>query len=158
MAPNDTIGAPALEHVADLDVRVAAPTEIGATAAGMRRVIAITGGTVAGPRLSGRILPGGADYQIIRSDGVAELHARYVIATDAQELIYVENSGLRHGPAEAMARITRGETVDPALIYCRTTPRFETAAPGLQWLVRDLFVASVARFPDRVAISVWRVA
>jgi hypothetical protein len=149
--------APTLEHVADLDVRVAAAVEIGAVAAGTRRVIAITGGTVAGPRLSGRILPGGADFQLIRADGVAELHARYVIETDARELIYVENSGLRHGPPEAMARIKRGEPVDPALIYCRTTPRFETAAPALQWLVRDLFVASVARFPDRVAVSVYRV-
>jgi hypothetical protein len=151
------MGAPALEHVADFAVLVAPPIEIGATAAGARRVIAITGGTVTGPRLAGRILPGGADFQIIRTDGVAELHARYVIETDARELIYVENSGLRHGPAEAMARLARGEPVDPALIYCRTTPRFETAAPGLQWLVRDLFVASVARFPDRVAVSVYRV-
>jgi hypothetical protein len=80
-----------------------------------------------------------------------------VIETDAGELIYVENSGLRHGPPEAMARLARGEPVDPALIYCRTTPRFETAAPGLQWLARDLFVASAARFPDRVALRVYRV-
>jgi hypothetical protein len=149
--------APALEPIADFDVRVAAAIEIGAVPAGMRRVIAISGGTVAGPRLSGRILPGGADFQLIRTDGVAELHARYVIETDAKELIYVENSGLRHGPPEAMDRLKRGEPVDPALIYCRTSPRFETAAPALQWLVRDLFVASVARFPDRVAISVYRV-
>jgi hypothetical protein len=149
--------APTLEHVADFDVLVAAPIEIGAVATGTRRVIAITGGTVTGPRLAGRILPGGADFQLIRADGVAELHARYVIETDAKELVYVENSGLRHGPADAMARLKRGEQVDPALIYCRTSPRFETAAPALQWLVRDLFIASVARFPDRVAVSVYRV-
>jgi hypothetical protein len=149
--------APTLEHVADFDVRIAAAIEIGAVATGVRRVIAITGGTVAGPRLAGRILPGGADFQLIRADGVAELHARYVIETDAKELVYVENSGLRHGAPEAMERLKRGEPVDPALITCRTSPRFETAAPALQWLVRDLFVASVARFPDRVAVSVYRV-
>ena len=107
---------PVLEHVCDLAVRVAVPLAIGDTGAGVRRVVDILGGTVTGPRLRGRIRPGGADFQIIRADGAAELHARYVIEAADGALVYVENTGIRGGPAEALARLNRGEPVDPALI------------------------------------------
>jgi len=72
---------PELLHVADLSVEVGDPIETGEPAAGVRRMIPILGGTVAGPRLTGRILPGGADFQLSRNDGVTELEARYVILT-----------------------------------------------------------------------------
>lgn len=146
-----------LEHIAGLKVSVGHPIEIGATAAGVRRVIPILGGEVSGPRLQGRVLPAGADYQLIRSDGVAELHARYVIESAGGSLIYVENSGLRHGPAEAMERLRRGEPVDPALIYFRTATKFETPDENFSWLARHIFVGVGVRHPDRVEIAIYQV-
>jgi hypothetical protein len=141
-----------LAHIADFVVTVAEAIEIGA-----RRVIPITGGEALGPKLRGRILAAGADFQTVRADEVAELHARYVLETTDGALVYVENVGLRHGPAEAMEKIKRGEPVDPALIYCRTTPRFETADERYRWLTRYLFVADVARRPDRVEIAIYQI-
>ncbi len=148
---------PALEHAFDLAVRVAAPLSIGETGSGVRRVVDILGGDVTGPRLTGRIRPGGADFQIIRPSGLAELHARYVIEASDGALVYVENTGIRTGPADALARLNRGEPVDPALIYFRSAPRFETAAPGLAWLMQHVFLATGVRRPDRVELSVFLV-
>jgi hypothetical protein len=149
--------APSLEHVADLAVEIAEPLEIGEMGAGERRVIPIIGGTVEGPRLKGRIRPAGADFQIIRSCGVTELVARYVIEAEGGVLIYVENSGLRHGPPELMAKLRRGESVDPTQIYFRTVPRFETASPDYAFLTRHIFIASAARFPREVKLRIWLV-
>lgn len=149
--------APELRHVADLAIRVGTPFEIGETGLGERRVIAILGGTVTGPRLSGIVRPGGADFQVIRADGLTELHARYVLALDDGATVYVENTGLRFGPPDALARLRRGEPVDPGLIYFRTAPRFETAAPAYRWLVTHLFLATGRRRPDSVEIALFQV-
>jgi len=151
------VPTPALVHVADLVVRIAEPIEIGRISGNLRRMIPIVGGEVLGPRIRGKVLPGGADFQIMRADGVTDLHARYVIEIEAGQLIYVENSGVRYGPPELMEKLRRGEVVDPALIYFRTTPRFETAAPGCEWLMRNLFICSGARFPDRVEMRFFQV-
>ena len=151
------IQTPGLVHVADLVVRIADPIEIGRISGNLRRVIPIAGGDVLGPRIRGRVLPGGADFQIMRADGVTDLEARYVIETEEGQLIYVENSGVRYGPPELMEKLRRGEAVDPALIYFRTTPRFETAAPGYEWLMRNLFLCSGARFPNRVEMRFFQV-
>jgi hypothetical protein len=151
------IATPELMHVADLVVRIAEPIEIGRISGNLRRMIPIAGGDVLGPRIRGKVLPGGADHQLIRADGVTDLQARYVIETEDAHLIYVENSGVRYGPPELMEKLRRGEPVDPALIYFRTTPRFETAAPQYEWLMRNLFVCSGARFPDRVEMRFFQV-
>lgn len=151
------IPTPGFVHVADLTAEVAAPTEVGTSVLGRRRVIPILGGRIKGPRLEGRVLPGANDYQIIRSDGVLELQARYVVETADGASIYVENTGMREGPAELIARQAAGELIDPALIYFRTVPRFETADPRYQWLMRRLFVCAGARFPDRVEIRFFEV-
>lgn len=148
---------PELEHVADLVARIGAPLEIGRVAGNLRRMIPIAGGEVLGPRIRGKVLPGGADYQVMRSDGITDLHARYVIETDTGDLIYVENSGIRYGPPELMEKLRRGELVEPASIYFRSSPRFETAAPGYEWLMQSLFICSGARFPDRVELRFFRV-
>jgi len=145
--------APLLEHIADVLVRVAAPTVVSAS----RRVIGITGGEVLGPKLRGKVLAGGADFQVIREDRTTELEARYVIETDSGALIYVINTGFRHGPAEAMERLLRGEVVDPALIYCRSTPRFETEAAEYQWLTKNVFVGTAVRRPDSVELAIYQV-
>jgi hypothetical protein len=91
--------------------------QLGRTPFGERRVINILGGQVEGPRLKGRILPGGADWQLVRSDGVADISARYTIESDAGGHVLVSSDGLRHGPPEVMARLMRGEPVDASLYY-----------------------------------------
>ena len=146
-----------LEHAFDARALVAQPREFGNTGVGERRVIDVTGGEVSGPRLKGRILPG-ADFQIIRANGLTELHARYAIETHDGALIYVVNDGIRFGPREALDKLKRGEPVDPALIYFRSVPRFETSAPHYAWMMECIFIASGARRPDAVELSVYRVA
>jgi hypothetical protein len=148
---------PGLELVTRLMVQVDPPVEAGTTGQGLRRIIPIRGGTATGPGFGGTIERGGADVQLIRPDGVAEVAARYIITTPRGTHVFLENTGVRHGPPEAMARIVRGEPVDPAEIYFRSVPRFETDDPELRWLERDLFVATGARFPDRVQIDVFHV-
>jgi hypothetical protein len=151
------IATPQLEHVADLVVTIHAPIEIGRISGNLRRMIPIASGEVKGPKLFGKVVSGGADYQMLRADGVSELEARYVIELNDGGLVYVENRGIRFGPPELMEKIRRGEPVDPALIYFRSTPRFETAAPGYEWLMRHLFLCSGARYPDRVELRFFQV-
>ena len=148
---------PKLSFVTKLEVAVAPPIAIGETAEGLRRIVPIIGGRADGPRLSGRILAAGADYQLIKPDGYTSLDARYAVETHDGALLYIVNSGVRYGPPDVMARITRGETVDPALVYFRSTPRFETASPTYLSLTRPLFIASGARHPDCVELSVFEV-
>lgn len=139
------------------EIALAAAQELGETPQGRRRIIGITGGRFSGERLSGRVLPGGADWQVIRSDGVADLDARYTLETADGALIYVRNRGYRHGPAEILRRLASGENVDPGLYYMRTTPRFETGDPRYAWLNRIICVASGARRRDAVELQVFEV-
>ena len=131
--------------------------DLGDTPLGRRRIIGITGGSFAGPQLSGRILPGGADWQVIRSDGVAYLDARYTLETSDGALIYVRNKGYRHGPKEVIERMGRGEEVDPALYYMRTTPWFETSAAQYAWLNRTICVGTGARRAAVVELDFFEV-
>jgi hypothetical protein len=151
------IAAPALSFVAEIRVDVGQPITVGETGAGLRRVIPILGGTVGGPRLAGRVVPGGADFQSLRADGVMELEAKYVLEATSGALIYVVNRGLRHGPAEAIERLMRGEPVDPKLIYFRAAPAFETAAPDFKWMMQSLFVCTGARLPTQVLLSLYEI-
>jgi hypothetical protein len=148
---------PKAEFVTQVDVAVGPPQQVGAAPGGERRVIPILGGTVAGPRLSGQVLPGGADFQLIRPDGVAEIEARYMIALDDGALVYVVNRGIRHAAPEDMARLLRGDAVPPERVYFRTAPVFETASAGHQWLHRSLFLGFGERRPDSVRIRVFAV-
>jgi hypothetical protein len=148
---------PELSHVCDIEAQVGPLRDLGATPHGRRRIVPILGGTVKGPRLNGEIVPGGADWQYVRADGVAELVARYSIRTHDGVEIAVTNSGLRRAAPEVMARLTRGETVDPALVYCRTVPLFEAPAGPYEWLNASLFVCTAARLPDKVQVAVFEV-
>lgn len=138
----------------DLRADLAEPLDLGHTPAGHRRVINIVGGVFSGDRLSGTVLPGGADWQIIRPDGVAVLDARYTLRTDAGALVQVTSQGLRRGPAEVMARLARGEDVDPADYYFRTSMRFETSAPGLAFLNAILALSFGRRAASAVHLRV----
>ena len=131
--------------------------DLGDTPLGRRRIIGITGGKFAGPRLNGRVLPGGADWQLIRADGVAYLDARYTLETDDGALIYVNNKGYRHGPKEVIERLARGEEVDPGLYYMRATPWFETSASRYAWLNRTICVATGARRAAAVELDFYEV-
>jgi hypothetical protein len=149
----DTLAAPGLPWFADLSVQVGPVHEIGRTLAGNRRVIPISGGEVRGDGWTGRILPGGADFQAIVSPTFARLDARYIIETDAGDLIYVANSAIRVASAEITQKLVRGEPVDPASVYFRCVPTFETSAPSLAWINERLFVGTGVRRPDEVRIS-----
>jgi hypothetical protein len=148
-----TLPSPQLKFFADLAVLVDKPQEIGRTARGLRRLIPILGGDAVGDGWRARVLPGGADFQLVVSDTLAELDARYVLETDAGDLIYVRNRAIRSGPADLMARLVRGEPVDPALIYFRCSPSFETTSASLGWINERMFVGSGARFPDKVVMT-----
>jgi hypothetical protein len=128
----------------------------GSTPYGDRRVIDILGGLVEGPRLQGRILPG-ADWQIVCPNGVADLTARYGIETDAGARILVKSDGMRHGPAEVLAALARGEAIDPGRYYFRTVLRFETAHPSVDWLNRIIAIARGARDKNAVRLEVFEV-
>lgn len=153
----NALATPTLTFFADLSVQVAQPQEVGQTAHGRRRLIPILGGTAAGDGWSARVLPGGADFQLIIHDQMAELDARYCLETDGGDLIYVQNRAIRTGPPELMARLVRGEPVDPSQIYFRCSPTFETASPSLQWITERLFIGTGARHPDRVVMRFFTV-
>jgi hypothetical protein len=145
------------EPIFRIHAELAEILHLGPTPYGDRRVINILGGQVEGERLSGRILPGGADWQIVRPDGVADLRARYTIEADGGARILVASDGLRHGPPEVIARLARGEPVDPALYYFRTAMRFETSDPALAWLNRIIAIGHGAREPRAVRLDVHEV-
>jgi Protein of unknown function (DUF3237) len=148
---------PRLERLCRAVVDIGEPLVVGETPLGVRRIIPITGGRVEGPRLQGVVVPGGADWQIVRRDGGAMLGARYTIRTDDGALIYVRNVGLRVGPPDTLARLGRGEPVDPAGYYFRTTPRFEAAAGPYAWLNDVIAVGSAVRRPEAVILDVYAV-
>ena len=131
--------------------------KLGNTPYGERRIINMLGGTVQGPRLTGTILPGGADWQIVRADGVVHLTARYTVETETGGQILVNSEGYRHGPPEVMARLARDETVDRSLYYFRAFMRFETADPQAVWLNRILAVGYGARENRAVRLDVHEV-
>jgi hypothetical protein len=146
-----------LEPLFRAEIALAPPQELGDTPQGRRRIIGIAGGRFAGERLAGRVLPGGADWPVIRADGVADLDARYTLETEDGALIYVRNHGLRHGPAEVLRRLAAGEPVDPSRYYMRTTPVFETGDARYAWLNRIVCVATGARLPSAVQLDVFEV-
>ena len=145
-----------------LEVRaiVAPPIEVGPVAGGRRRIVPITGGSFEGRgelSIRGRIVPGGADTQLIHDDGLTEADARYTLETGEGVLIDVRNRGLRHAAPDVMQKLLAGELVDPSLVYFRTTPTFETTAPDLQMLTRSIFVGTGERYPAEVVLQFFRV-
>lgn len=149
--------APQLEFVCELRVKIADPYVVGETPHGLRRIIPIVGGTFEGPKMKGEILNGGADWQIVRKDGVAELEAHYQLKTDDGVIIYIKNTGLRVATPEVAARIGRGEQVSPGEYYFRAAPKFEAPAGKYNWLNNALFICTALRNPDSVIINVWKV-
>ena len=134
-------------------VSVAAPLIVGESSQGLRRVVPITGGTFEGPRIRGKVVAGGADWQVVQPDGVLALEAKYTLETSDGVLIMVTNRGMRHGPREIIERLTRGEPVDPSQYYFRTVAQFEAPlASAHAWLNRALFLGIAERAPGMAVV------
>lgn len=146
-----------LEPLLSAEITLAPPQELGETPQGRRRIIGITGGRFSGKRLAGKVLPGGADWQVVRADGVAHLDARYTLQTDDGALIYVRNEGYRHGPVEVIEKLAKGIAVDPALYYMRTSPWFETGDARYAWMNRMVCVGTGQRRAASVILEVYEV-
>jgi Protein of unknown function (DUF3237) len=154
----ETLPAPQLEHLCDLAVTISAPVEVGRTPAGLRRMIPITGGTVTGARVNGKVLAGGADFQLILDGGTqAHLDARYVIELDDGSRVFVQNTALRVASLENSQRIMNGQPVNPDEIYFRCQPKLEATTPEWAWLSGSQFIGSGRRAPDGVFLSFYRV-
>jgi hypothetical protein len=132
--------------IMEATVKVAGMQNIGTAQHGFRRIIPIIGGEFKGPRLKGRVLPGGADWQIIRSDGIREIEARYTLETDDGSKIYVVNKG-----------IIRGQSDEPKTLYFKTTPIFEVAEEKYAWLTQSLFLANVEPRRGSVFIKFYEI-
>jgi hypothetical protein len=150
--------APILEFVCELKVLIDKALVVGETAHGTRRVVPIKGGTFKGPKMKGEIINGGADWQVVRADGVTEVEAHYDLRTDDSTIIYIKNVGLRVATPEVAARIAKGEKVSPTEYYFRAVPKFEAPKNSkYDWLNNAIFICKAIRMPDYVAIQVWKV-
>ena len=137
---------PRLTQVYRLEATLAQPLDLGETAQGHRRIVPLTGGTFTGPELNGKLLPGAsADWQIVLPDGTALGDIRYTLETDGGDLLYVQSRGVRHGSAEVLSRLGRGEDVDASEYTFRTSTQIETAAPHLDWLNKGVFISVAGR-------------
>ena len=155
---SDHLPEPRLTRVYRLEVTIGQPLDLGEGPHGHRRIVPQTGGTFTGPELRGTLLPGAsADWQTILPDGTALGDIRYTLETDDGELLYVQSRGLRHGSAEVLARLGRGEDVDPSEYTFRTATQIETAATDLAWMNRGIFIGVAGRQPGGVTYETYLV-
>jgi hypothetical protein len=153
---HDRLPTPTLDAAFDVSVDLGPLEDHGTTSAGHRRVVPILGGRITGA-IEADILPGGADWQVVRPDGTIEIDGRYSARTDSGDLLLLHATGVRTGPPDVLARLGRGEQVDPESYYFRTTVRIETAAPSSADLQRDLFLAVAQRQAEAVHYRAYRV-
>src|SRR6201986_4944860 len=147
-----TAPVPGLEAACEVDARLGPLEDHGGTRAGHRRVVPVAGGRISG-LFDAEILPGGADWQIVRPDGAVEIDTRYSAVTAAGEYVHFRTSGVRSGPPEVLAALLAGEQVPPAAYYFRVAAYLETSAPRLAFLERSVFVASAVRGADTGAYT-----
>jgi hypothetical protein len=155
---NTPPAAPGLVPMAQVRCDVGPLVSLGAAPLGERRYVPLLGGSVEGPELNGEVVPGGIDWQIQRADGALQISAHYAIRTTDGALVEVQSDGLRHGPPEVMARLARGEAVDPAEYFFRTVMRFTTGHPAWLHLNKVMALARGRREAQRVILDVWRIA
>jgi hypothetical protein len=151
--------SPRLEYMARFTVDLLASIwELGATTdLGRRRIIPITGGSVAGPLLNGEIMNNGADWQIVTADETAIIDTRYLLKLDDGSLAYLQTKGYRHGPADVMAELAKGAKVDPAKYYFRVYLQFETSSSSYGWLNRTLAVGCAMRLGRAVVYDAYAI-
>jgi len=148
---------PVLEPICTITVTLGTPREMGQGRGGLRRIIPIIGGTVAGPKLRGKLLNVGADWQTVFTGGLAELDTRYAMETHDGAVIEIVNFGFRHGPQEVMQAVARGEDVDPATYYMRSHARLETGDARYGWVNLSLFVGTGARHTSAVSVDLYQI-
>jgi hypothetical protein len=149
---------PRLTMVFRLEATLGDVLDVGDVAQGRRRIVPLPGGTFAGPELNGTLLPGAsADWQIVQVDGTVLGDIRFALQTDRGDLLYVRSHGVRHGSAEVLARLGRGEEVDASEYVFRTSTRIETAAPDLDWLNKGVFISVAGRQPGGVIYEIYLV-
>src|SRR5579872_1238932 len=138
----------------ELEVPVLA---LGETPYGTRRIARFAGGSFDGPRLRGKVLPGGGGWMLLRRDSLLDIEVRIVLETDDQQMIYMHWKGLRHGLEDVIERLNRGENVDPASYYFRTTPYFETGSEKYGWMNRMCSIATGSRKAGERTLEVFQV-
>ena len=159
-APAKAAASPKLqsEFVFEAHVTVDKPMVVGDGPHGLRRVVPISGGTVTGPKLTGTVVPGGADWQFVRPDGTLQIEAKYTLKADDGTLIMITNRGVRRGPKEVIERLAKGEQVDPALYYFRTTAELEAPVGSkYAWLNNSVFVGVAERQAAAAVIRFFEV-
>jgi Protein of unknown function (DUF3237) len=156
---SDHLPEPRLTRVYRLEATLGQPLDLGESPQGRRRIVPLTGGTFSGPELRGKLLAGAsADWQTVLPDGTALGDIRYTLQTDAGELLYVQSRGVRHGSAEVLARLGRGEDVDASEYTFRTSTKIEAAARQLDWLNKGIFISVGARRQGGVIYDTYLVA
>jgi len=145
------------EFLCDIVADLEEPIEVGSTPHGVRMIYNIKGGTVEGPKVSGKILPTGADWLIIRSDMVAELDVRATMQTDDNEIVYTYYRGIINADLEILNKIQEGEDVDPTEYYFRTTPVFETSSEKYGWINRIVSVGVGKLAKNKVIYKVYMI-
>jgi hypothetical protein len=154
----DHLPEPRLTRVYRLEATLGQPLDLGERPQGRRRIVPLAGGTFTGPELRGNLVPGAsADWQTVLPDGTALGDVRYTLQTDAGELLYVQSRGLRHGSAEVLARLARGEDVDPSEYTFRSSTQIEATAPQLDWLNKGVFISVGGRHADTVVYETYLV-
>jgi hypothetical protein len=156
---NGRLPDPRLSLVFRLEATVGPPLELGEVSQGRRRIVPLTGGTFRGPELSGSLLPGvSADWQIVLPDGTSIGDVRFTLQTDDGDLLYVQMRGVRHGTAEVLERLGRGEDVDASEYTFRSSTQIESAAPDLAWINKGIFISVGGRETGRVIYETYLVA
>lgn len=155
---NSKLPDPRLTKVYRLEASLGEPLDLGETAQGHRRIVPLTGGTFAGPEISGKLLPGAsADWQIVLPDGTALGDIRYTLQTTGGDLLYIQSRSIRHGTPEVLERLGRGEDVDASEYTFRTSTQIDVAAPALDWLNKGVFISVGGRRPGRVIYETYLV-
>ena len=154
----DALPEPKFEFLFGMSLEVEKPDHIGPTPLGKRRVIGVRSGSFSGPRLEGRVLPGGSDWIVVRRDGVLIQDVRLVLETDDGHDLLMSYRGMRHGPQATMERLDRGEDVDPSEYYFRTVPIFEAPDGEYDWLNKLVAFAVGRRLPTGVIYSVYSLS
>jgi Protein of unknown function (DUF3237) len=156
---SDRLPEPCLTKVYRLEATLAEPLDFGDIAQGHRRIVPLTGGTFSGPEINGKLLPGAsADWQIVLPNGTALGDIRYTLRTDRGDLLYVQSRSVRHGSAEALARLAHGEDVDASEYSFRTSTQIETASPDLDWFNKGIFISVAGRQAGGVIYETYLVA